>query len=68
MDNYPEIVGKLLIINAPMVFTGIWAFIKGFLDERLKNKITLLGKNYMPTLLEYIDLDQIPEYLGGTNT
>ena len=28
----------------------------------------VLGKNFLPKLLEYIDEDQLPTFLGGTNT
>ena len=34
-DYYPEILGKGFIINAPMIFTGVWAIIKGWLDEKI---------------------------------
>ena len=33
-DNYPETMGQLMIVNAPMFFTGIWHLCKGFMDER----------------------------------
>lgn len=64
---YPEILGKLYIVNAPFIFTGIWAIIKGWLDEKIRRKIQILGRNFLPQLTEYVDLDQIPTYLGGTN-
>ena len=31
-NNYPEILGNMFIINAPFLFTGIWAVIKGWID------------------------------------
>ena len=66
-DNYPEGMGKMLIVNAPMIFTGIYALIKGWIDEKTRKKISLEGKNFMKTMLDYIDEDQIPSFLGGTN-
>lgn len=38
-DYYPEIMGQMFIVNAPFLFTGVWAIVKGFLDERTRNKI-----------------------------
>jgi len=35
-DYYPEIMGNLFVINAPMLFSGIWAVVKGFLDEKTR--------------------------------
>lgn len=31
--NYPEYLGKCHMINVPWVFTSMWYFIKGLLDE-----------------------------------
>ena len=38
-DYYPEIMGQMFIVNAPFLFTGVWAVVKSFLDERTRNKI-----------------------------
>jgi len=40
-DYYPEIMGNLYIVNAPYIFTGAWAVVKSFLDERTRNKIKI---------------------------
>lgn len=56
-DNYPESLGQLRIVNAPWVFTGVWAIIKVWLDEKTRNKISLVGGNYKEELLKYIDED-----------
>jgi len=45
-DYYPEIMGNLYIVNAPFFFTGVWAMVKGFLDERTRNKIQVKGGSY----------------------
>ena len=66
-DSYPEIMGKMFICNAPMLFTGIYSLAKGWVDEKTRKKITLCGSNYYKKLLEYVDEDQIPEFLGGKN-
>jgi hypothetical protein len=45
-DYYPEIMGQMFIVNAPFLFTGVWAIVKGFLDERTRNKISIKGGKY----------------------
>ena len=68
MNMYPETLFKLYICNAPIIFTGIFSLIKGWLDDRTKKKIFVLGSNSYKTLSEFIDEDQIPSYCGGKNT
>jgi hypothetical protein len=42
-DNYPEMLGRICIINAPMVFKAIWALIKPLLNPRTLSKIQVTG-------------------------
>ena len=56
-DYYPETTGKLLIINAPFIFSAVYAIIKGWLDERTSKKISIIGSSYQSTLEELIDND-----------
>ena len=58
-------MGNVFVCNAPMLFSGIWAVVKGFMDEKTRAKIKIIGSNYMPTLTEYIDIQNIPEFMGG---
>ena len=67
VDYNPEFMAKMFIINSPFIFTGVWSMIKGWLDEKVRRKISIVGKNYLPQLLEWADEDQIPSFLGGTN-
>jgi hypothetical protein len=32
-NHYPETMGKLFVINAPMLFTAVWSIVKNWLDE-----------------------------------
>jgi|Transcript_759 hypothetical protein len=64
-DYYPEIMGNLFVVNAPMLFSGIWAVVKGFLDEKTRGKIKIIGSNFLPTLEQFLTIDQIPSFLGG---
>ncbi|TPX65758.1 hypothetical protein SpCBS45565_g04929 [Spizellomyces sp. 'palustris'] len=65
-NYYPEMLGKMYIINAPMLFTGVWSVVKGFLDEVTVSKINILGSSYKSKLLETIDESSLPKFFGGT--
>lgn len=54
-DYYPEIMGQTFIVNAPMLFSGVWAVIKGFLDEKTRKKILIKGGSYQRDLLELVE-------------
>lgn len=64
---YPETLAQHFFINAPFIFTGIWAIIKGWLDPVTAQKMHVLGRNFKDTLLQYIEPDQLPVKYGGTN-
>ena len=61
-------MGNTFIINAPMLFRGLWKVAKAFLDERTRAKIKVLGGSYLPTLLEFVEAENLPDFLGGKNT
>lgn len=63
---YPERLGALFIINAPWIFKPLWAILKPWLDPVTREKFHVLGSDYLPTLLRYVDIDQIPNEYGGT--
>jgi len=65
-DQYPETMGKFLLINAPWGFSTVWNIIKGWLDPVTQAKIKILGSSYQKELLESIDADSLPSDLGGT--
>jgi hypothetical protein len=67
-DNYPEVLGKMFIINAPMFFYAVWNIIKIWVDEKTRNKVNILGSNFKKELLEFIDENDIPDFLGGKAT
>jgi len=66
-NNYPEMMGHMCIINAPLAFRGIWRLVKPMLDQRTQEKIEVCPGNYMPSLLKWIDIENIPEFLGGNS-
>ena len=40
-ENYPEILGNLVVVNAPSVISTMWPVIRCFLDKRTQNKVLL---------------------------
>ncbi|KAJ3311366.1 Structural maintenance of chromosomes protein 3 [Boothiomyces sp. JEL0838] len=65
-DYYPEILGKMVIINAPYIFTVIFSILKMVIDPRTMGKIEILGSNYKEVLLQHVDADSLPVEYGGT--
>uniref|UniRef100_A0A6B2L9S6 CRAL-TRIO domain-containing protein n=1 Tax=Arcella intermedia TaxID=1963864 RepID=A0A6B2L9S6_9EUKA len=64
--HYPERLGKVIVIRAPMALATAWAIIKNWLDPRTRDKIEILDSDYHEKLFSTVDKDQIgPEY-GGT--
>ncbi|TQE12865.1 hypothetical protein C1H46_001511 [Malus baccata] len=65
-DYYPERLGKMYIVHAPLIFMMVWKIVYPFIDNKTKKKI-LFVKNKMlkSTLLEEIDESQLPEIYGG---
>jgi hypothetical protein len=65
---YPERLGRLYVVNAPIFFSAAWTMIKVWLDPRVIDKIHILGSDYKKILLESIDHDQLPTFVGGSCT
>lgn len=79
--NYPETLGTIAVVNAPSFFPTVWGWIKvsidislcsilwyafkGWFDEGTRNKISILGKDPGPKLLELIHAEDLPETYGG---
>ncbi|KAI0408302.1 CRAL/TRIO domain protein [Xylaria palmicola] len=66
---YPEVVDKIYVLNAPPYFSKIWAFLKGWIDPGTATKLVIVSPaDVLPTLLEIIDIESIPERYGGKST
>ena len=66
MDNYyPLRVKRVFIVNAPFWFSGAWRGISALLPATITELVNISGVGQaMPTLLQFIDLAQIPaEYV-----
>ena len=67
-DYYPELLGKLVIVNAPFTFRVIWAFIKVFIDKKTTSKVEIYGGNAIDKLEKYVEVENLPYFLGGKCT
>lgn len=67
-DYYPEILGKMFILNSGWMFKGIWSVVKGWIDKKTQDKIIIVSGSGKKELLEHIDADKLPDFLGGTCT
>lgn len=65
-NNFPELSGRVQIINAPWLFSTIWSYLKGWLPPNTVDKIDIAGSDYQAKLLQFIDRDQLPRWLGGS--
>jgi hypothetical protein len=65
---YPERLYKLFIINCPWYFPALYGIFKPFIDQRTRDKISVLGADFLPLMSEVIDLDNIPVEYGGSCT
>lgn len=66
-DNYPEQLARMIIINAPSFFQTVWRLVRLAIDDRTKDKIRLVGKDFKEALLELIDEEYLPTFCGGSN-
>jgi len=64
---FPETLSRMVIVNAPRVFSATWNLIKGWLDPRTISKVDLISNRsaWEKRLLELIDEDQLPVDYGG---
>ncbi|XP_013379466.1 retinal-binding protein [Lingula anatina] len=67
-DNYPEMMKRLIVINAPSIFPILYKLARPLISDDMKKKIIVLGSNFTQVLLQYVDAEQLPVYLGGKLT
>ena len=67
-DYYPEMLGRMTIINTGFLFRAAWSVVKSFIDPKTQSKIAILSGSYKEELLKLVDADQLPKFLGGNCT
>ena len=68
-DVFPEILGKMIVINAPQMVAVAWPAISMFLPSTTRSKISVYGTNKTNNrelLLKHFDATNIPVALGGS--
>ena len=65
-DNFPERLGVIYICPVNMLLRAIWKMVQPMLNERTRRLVRLVGS--CAELQKYIDADQLPTRMGGTDT
>lgn len=60
--RYPLGLQYFIIYNLPWILKSIWKLVKGWLGEYQKLVFFANGQE----ILNYVDTDQLPKYMGGT--
>jgi len=64
-NYYPERLGRVFVLNMPMLFRGAWNIIYPLLDERTRCKICI--KNANKLMLETISAEMLEKKYGGNH-
>ena len=67
-DYYPCNLAKMFLLNTNKFFGFVYNIVKGLIDIETRKKIELLGNDYKEKVLEFIDPDNLPTFLGGNCT
>ncbi|KAH8367497.1 hypothetical protein KR084_005245, partial [Drosophila pseudotakahashii] len=66
--NYPETMGRVLVVRAPRVFPIAWTIVSAFIDEHTRSKFLFYGPDcahMKDGLAQYLDGEIVPDFLGG---
>jgi hypothetical protein len=68
--NFPGTLYKVLVVNTPLIFQAAFALVSYMLDEETTAKVHVVGyplddAEALNTLLEEIDANVLPAFLGG---
>ena len=58
-------LGTMFLVNTSFFFSAVWSLVKGFVDEKTRKKINVEKGGYAKKLLEYVDANNLPTFLGG---
>lgn len=63
---YAEGLYRLYVVNCPTIISAIWNIVKFWIDERTRTKVNFIKPaETAKTLLEVIDAENLPVWLGG---
>ncbi|CAM9665896.1 unnamed protein product [Chrysoparadoxa australica] len=68
-DNYSDMVAKLVVVNAPWIFSRSWSAIKSFLSPETIKKVHIAGTGEaaLAELRTFIDDRNIADVVGGSS-
>ncbi|KAH8375703.1 hypothetical protein KR009_002629 [Drosophila setifemur] len=67
--NYPETMGRVLVVRAPRVFPIAWTIVSAFIDEHTRSKFLFYGPDcafIRDGLVQHLDEEIMPDFLGGS--
>lgn len=67
-DNYPEILFRAYIVNAPWVFNQVFNIVKLVLPATTISKVVFPGNAFPTVLAEEVGTARLPDYIGGPVT
>jgi hypothetical protein len=59
---YPEVVGRILLVEYPFVVYGLWKVIRPWLDPNTQNKVQFIKAE---ELSDHFDPNAVPAEIGG---
>lgn len=65
---YPNVLEKLYIVNAPMLFSAVWSVFKHFLHPTTQERIEISSGINKEKIQASVDADLLPVWLGGKST
>jgi hypothetical protein len=67
-DNYPEMISNVYYVNAPWIFSTLWAMVKPWINAATLEKIRILSGDPKEELLKKFDSKYLPKAFGGDCT
>jgi len=62
---YPEYLHTTFVIGIPRIFSFVWNIVKGWIDEKTRNKIAIIHGNGLSEATKLIDKNHYPRIFGG---
>ncbi|CAM4502321.1 unnamed protein product [Lepidochelys olivacea] len=64
-DSFPLKVRGIHLINEPLFFHPVFALIKPFLTDKIKERVYMHGSNYIQSLTQHFPASILPQEYGG---
>lgn len=67
-DNYPELIRKVYVVNAPWVFARVFAVVKAFVDPNTIAKVEVSKGIPKKVFANVFNMEQLPQEYGGESS